>query len=417
MKRILLLLLFLSTLCLAITPQAAAQQSDEESVVRAVLFFSPTCPHCHDVINNLLMPMVNEYGNSLQIMAVNVTEEQGQALYQRAIEHYQIAPNRLGVPALIVSDVVLVGSGEIPDQFPQIVEEGLAAGGIGWPGIPGLVEAVEKNVESEPPAAEQVEPEPPAPTTADDQTNKAPQPTQATVAEPPAQSNQEATPVTESEGIAPTSSAPTTLNVDTVASLEIQAPSSPSDPVSITLAALVLAGMLAAVIYTIKIVINTSPSLFKIDREPVDMANTWIIPVFAVVGLGVAGYLAYIEITHVEAICGPVGDCNAVQSSPYAQIFGIPIALLGIINYLVVLVLWAMYKFTGQPLTNLSLLGLLALTFLGTLFSIYLTLLEIFVINAVCIWCISSAIITTLLMLFVTLLLRAIPQTQRASPA
>ena len=411
MKRVILLMLFLSTFCLTVTPQAAAQQSDEESVVQAVFFFSPTCPHCHDVINNLLMPMVDEYGDRLQILGVNVSEDQGQALYQIAIEHYQIPPNRLGVPTIIINDIVLVGSGEIPNQFPKMVEEGLAAGGIGWPGIPGLAGSVESPVEqstdSESTVAEQVEQEPVAPTVADNQTE---------IAEPATQPNQEAVPASKPETAAQ-NPVPTTLNVDTASSLEIQSPPSPPDPVGITLAALVLIGMLAAVVYTIKIAVSNSKSLFKIHREPVDMANTWIIPVFAVIGLGVAGYLAYIEITHVEAACGPVGDCNAVQSSPYAQIFGIPIALLGIINYLGVLVLWAVYRFTGQPLTNLSLLALLALTFLGTLFSVYLTLVEIFVINAVCIWCISSAIITTLIMLFVALLLRAMPQTQRAAPA
>ena len=257
-----------------------------------------------------------------------------------------------------------------------------------------------------------------APTAANNKTEELtqPQPAQEEIAEPSTQTNNDAAPVENPKTAAPTL-APTTLNVDTVASLEVESSDSPSDPVSMTLAALVLVGMLVAVGYTIKIIVSSSKSLFEIHREPVDMANTWIIPVFAVIGLGVAGYLAYVEINHVSAVCGPVGDCNAVQSSPYAQIFGIPIALLGIINYLAVLVLWAVYRFTGQPLTNLSLLALLALTFLGTLFSVYLTLLEIFVINAVCIWCISSAIITTLLMLFVTLLLRAMPQAQRAAPA
>ena len=377
MKKAFLLLLFLSTLCWSTTQQVSAQQSDEDSVVRAVFFFSPTCPHCHDVIDNLLMPMIEEYGDRLQILAVNVSEDSGQALYQISIEHYQIPQNRLGVPTMIINDVVLVGSGEIPGKFPTMVEEGLAAGGIDWPGIPGLAEPVA------PPAQEEA-------------AGSSPESTKETEA------------VVEPE--------PATLNAETPPGLETEASSTRSDPVGMTLAALVLVGMLAAVIYTIKIIIDKSRSLFQIHREPVNLPNTWIIPLFALVGLGVAGYLAYVEINQVSAVCGPVGDCNTVQSSPYAQIFGIPIALLGILNYLAVLVLWAVYRFTGQPLTNLSLLAMLVLTFLGTLFSVYLTLLEIFVINAVCMWCISSAIITTLLMLFVALLLRAVPQTQRTAP-
>ena len=227
MKRIILLLLFLSTFWLAVTPQAAAQQSDEESVVQAVFFFSPTCPHCHDVIDNLLMPMIEEYGDRLQIMAVNVTEEDGQALYQIAIEHYQIPQNRLGVPTMIINDVVLVGSGEIPGQFPQMVEEGLAAEGFGWPGIPGLEEAVappaEQTTNAEPTAAEQVEQKADAPADADSQAKESapPEPAQKEIAEPLAQTNNEAAPVEKPETTAPTS-VPTTLNADTVASLEVE---------------------------------------------------------------------------------------------------------------------------------------------------------------------------------------------------
>ena len=119
MKRYLFLLSVLLTAFALLTPIAVAQ-SEDEAVVHAVLFYSPTCPHCHTVINDLLIPLLEKYGDNLQILGINVTEEQGQALYQLTIEHYQIPPTRLGVPTLVVNDVVLVGSGEIPDHFPEI---------------------------------------------------------------------------------------------------------------------------------------------------------------------------------------------------------------------------------------------------------------------------------------------------------
>ena len=53
----------------------------------------------------------------------------------------------------------------------------------------------------------------------------------------------------------------------------------------------------------------------------------------SVVGIGVAAYLASIETTGSEAVCGPVGDCNAVQESEYAEFLGIPIGVLGVIGY------------------------------------------------------------------------------------
>jgi uncharacterized membrane protein len=130
----------------------------------------------------------------------------------------------------------------------------------------------------------------------------------------------------------------------------------------------------------------------------------------ALLGLGVAVYLAYVESVHVEAVCGPVGECNIVQASPYAQILGIPIAVLGMLNYLGIIVLWAVQKYVGGRLAYFSALGLLGLTLFGTIFSIYLTCLELFVIHAVCAWCLSSAVITTVLMLLV-----AIPITGKES--
>lgn len=144
-----------------------------------------------------------------------------------------------------------------------------------------------------------------------------------------------------------------------------------------------------------------SQSLFQFNRNPASYAKTWAIPLLSLLGLGVATYLAYVEITHVEAVCGPVGECNIVQSSSYAQILGIPIAVLGMLNYLAIIILWIGQRDSIKQAANLSTLGLLGLTLFGTLFSIYLTWLEIFAIRAVCAWCLSSAIITTILMLLV----------------
>jgi uncharacterized membrane protein len=77
--------------------------------------------------------------------------------------------------------------------------------------------------------------------------------------------------------------------------------------------------------------------------------------------------------------------------------------VLGLLNYIAVIVLWAGQKILGGRWANPSALGLLGLTLLGTLFSIYLTCLELFVIQAVCAWCLSSAVVTTLLMLLATI--------------
>jgi uncharacterized membrane protein len=117
-------------------------------------------------------------------------------------------------------------------------------------------------------------------------------------------------------------------------------------------------------------------------------------------GLLVAGYLAYVETQAVAAMCGPVGDCNAVQSSPYAHLFGVlPLGDLGAVGYLAILVTWGWGRFRSDCLAGHASLVIFGMAAFGTLLSLYLTYLEPFVIQAVCAWCLTSAVLITLLML------------------
>jgi uncharacterized membrane protein len=126
--------------------------------------------------------------------------------------------------------------------------------------------------------------------------------------------------------------------------------------------------------------------------------QTWAIPIIALIGLGVASYLAYVETTQVQAVCGPIGDCNTVQQSEYARLFGlIPIGVLGVVGYVAILLAWLIHRISDGRISHLALLALFAIT-LGTLFSIYLTFLEPFVIGAACAWCLSSAIAMAVLL-------------------
>ena len=124
------------------------------------------------------------------------------------------------------------------------------------------------------------------------------------------------------------------------------------------------------------------------------------VPVLAFLGLGVAGYIAFVGATNTVAVCGPVGDCNAVQSSPYARLFGVvPIGLLGIAGYLAILGAWTWSRLGGGHGQDYAALAVMGMALFGTLFSLYLTYLEPFVIQAVCLWCLASAVTITLLML------------------
>jgi uncharacterized membrane protein len=380
----LLLLLIIMVFIGGFAPAIAVAQSDEEPVVRAVLFYSPTCPHCHQVINELIIPMTQEYGDKLQVLGIDTTQESGSFFYQAAIEHFAIPAERRGVPTLIIGNVVLVGSGEIPADFPALVEQHLAEGGIGWPSVPGLAEAIEAQESAPEGEAGSVSP------AAEPAEEEQIEPTLAPVAEPtdtpvPAVANQSVQ----------------AISTENVPPVSAQAQVPPPDPVGVRLATAVLIGMLAALVWVGWRLFATKPPLFNLKGGPVTHIASWAIPVISLVGLGVSVYLAYVEINQVDAVCGPVGHCNIVQSSEYARLIGVPIAVWGFLNYMALMGLWAIQKYTDGSLASLSLLGLVVLTIWSVLFSIYLTVLEIFVIRAVCMWCLSSAIISTALMLLV----------------
>jgi uncharacterized membrane protein/thiol-disulfide isomerase/thioredoxin len=384
MRRLLLLIILVSGLA-ALAPAASAQPA-EQAVVKAVLFYSPTCPHCHTVINDTLLPMMEQYGTQLQIVGIDISQSGGQVLYNASAEYFDVPAEMQGVPRLVVGDRFLVGSLQIPQEFPGIVEEGLASGGIDWPPIPGLAEAMA--------AGQQAEEAAQTPSPAAEAEASAATDTPA----PAATSTPEMVAMT-ADSLPPTdvSAAPTGM------------------PEGGWLAAILLGGMLLALLYAAARTWPARQGLFQFSQPLAVTANSPLIPLLAILGLGVAGYMAYIEITHVAAVCGPVGECNVVQTSQYATIAGIPVAVLGLIFYFAVLVLWAVQRSTAGKWARPAALALLGMAVFGVLFSIYLTLLEIFVIHAVCMWCLSSALITTLIMVVVVAQLTRGAATEKAA--
>ena len=143
-----ILLLMMLCMMVVLAPLAAAQTA-EELVVRAVLFYSPTCPHCHTVINETLLPMMEQYGERLQVIGIDITQPGGAALYEASTEQFNVPAEMQGVPRLVVGDIFMVGSLQIPQEFPGIVEQGLASGGIDWPAIRGLAEALAAGQQAE----------------------------------------------------------------------------------------------------------------------------------------------------------------------------------------------------------------------------------------------------------------------------
>jgi uncharacterized membrane protein len=145
-----------------------------------------------------------------------------------------------------------------------------------------------------------------------------------------------------------------------------------------------------------------SPRILRKSGVPVNAVKAprhdWLTPIFTLAGLGVAAYLSHVELLEVEAVCGPVGDCNTVQQSEYARLLGVlPIGVLGFLGFLAILTAWTMRRWGSGRISLGATVGLLGMTAFGTLFSVYLTFLEPFVIGATCLWCLSSAVIMTTL--------------------
>jgi uncharacterized membrane protein len=117
-----------------------------------------------------------------------------------------------------------------------------------------------------------------------------------------------------------------------------------------------------------------------------------ITAVLALCGIAVATYLTIIHYDTGALVC-TVGDCHAVQSSEYSKIGPVPVALLGLGMYLTITAIsiarWRRPDLTAK-LTTVS----FAIVLDGTVYAAYLTYLEINVINAICQWCVLSALLT-----------------------
>jgi uncharacterized membrane protein len=127
--------------------------------------------------------------------------------------------------------------------------------------------------------------------------------------------------------------------------------------------------------------------------------------VIALIGTGVASYLTYVHYAGLHPLClSGGGGCEKVQSSTYSKLAGVPVAVIGLVGYVTIL---ASLFIRGE---NGRLAGVV-LTLIGFGFSVYLTYREIATIKAICQWCVSSAVLMTLLMLLaITRYLRAEPE-------
>jgi len=129
-----------------------------------------------------------------------------------------------------------------------------------------------------------------------------------------------------------------------------------------------------------------------------DRALRIAIGVLAIAGISIAGYLTYARYAHVELICS-TGGCETVQRSRYSVVAGVPVAVLGLIGFVVLLATAALPQGWAAAAGAATALA-------GLVFAVYLLVLQLFVIDAVCQWCVASDVAVALIAVLAALRLR-----------
>jgi uncharacterized membrane protein/thiol-disulfide isomerase/thioredoxin len=410
-------LLIALTLIAAFVLPARAFAQNEGPTVTVVFFWSPTCPHCHDVIENVLPVLDEQFGDQLEVVFANVQSPAVQSTYTATCTAVHIPADRCGsVPLMIIGDAWLMGSDEIQFQAAGLIEAGLSAGGIALPQIPGM-EAVYNLWIAETGGVPDATLEELASLTMSERFALEPFANSLAVvvliglvasagivlfnglryrpAPPLEGSRKTKKKATRRQTFIFSPKLRAAAGFLAAALTAFLGLTIVLGPGAEALPA-VLGFLTAAVMGLIAILLAGD----AFGRPGGDFPR-WLMPAASLVGLLVAGYMTYVEATANPAVCGAVGNCNAVQESQYATLFGfLHVGLLGVIGYLAILGAWIVADSQEGRNADLASAALLIFTVAGVAFSAYLTFLEPFVIGASCAWCLTSALLMMLVLWF-----------------
>ena len=132
-------------------------------------------------------------------------------------------------------------------------------------------------------------------------------------------------------------------------------------------------------------------------RDRLRASLPWLaLAVLSLPGIGVSTYLTYSHYADEATICAGVGSCELVQTSEYSAIVGIPVALMGL-AYFVGVAMLALARLLRVPLAlDWATPAVFTMAMGGTAFVGYLTAVELFVLEAICPWCVSVAVMTVI---------------------
>ena len=134
--------------------------------------------------------------------------------------------------------------------------------------------------------------------------------------------------------------------------------------------------------------------------------------VLSLAGLFISAYLYLYKIGKIGSLACGTGDCETVQLSPWSRFAGLEVALIGALGYagLLAVSLAALQPALAGRRWPATLLA--ALAGIGVLFTVYLTYLELFVIHAICWWCVASGVIVLAVLVAALLDQRRFPPTR-----
>jgi uncharacterized membrane protein len=124
-----------------------------------------------------------------------------------------------------------------------------------------------------------------------------------------------------------------------------------------------------------------------------------IVAALALAGIFISLYLTLYKLNVIGELSCSIGSCEAVNTSRWSMFLGLPVAAWGLLFYLdvfVIALLGTTPRFEYEPVMSIVLVAQAAI---GVLFSAWLTYLELGVIHAICIWCVTSAVIVVIILL------------------